>query len=226
MKPGGRVDEQAEPAERALPFEPGHEIVRAAGRARASSRARTRPDGGRTGGRRRPRRARSAPPARPSRRCTGSGCCGRPGRSRSTRTSTLEGCRSACVVGVDLDPALREERGRSSRRRGPRARFLGGLPISDASVAIASDISDSTDLAPPAARAPRRRAGPAAPPGRARHPRRARRGRVFGLARLVSGSARRRDSSSCRVRSALPASPFRHAAAGGDPRRPRDRPAR
>ena len=116
---GRRVDEQAEAAERALPLEPRDEVVgqpdpleRRAEHELAGvedERVRRPP----------PRRARSAPPARPSRRCTGSGCCGRRGRTgrRGRRRSTAAGAPRRTGRSRSCP---RRGSGRSSRRRGPR----------------------------------------------------------------------------------------------------------
>ena len=113
----------------------------------------------------------------------------------------------------------RRDRGKSSRRRGPRGDFRGYHLWT--LVAIASDI-DYRRAPPPPARAAQA-PGPPAPPDRARPARRARRRRALRpRRRLVSGSAGAASVVLEPVRSAMPASPFRTPLPGGDPRRARD----
>ena len=225
---GGRVDEQAEPARASSSPRAAPRGRRGAGCARASSRARTRPGGGRTDAR--PSTSTSSVSSSCSTLTSMNGyrLLWKTRKNRSTRTSTLDGWSSDVVVRVDLDPALGEAAG--DRRVGedhgailrPRLRIrrtlLRSAPLW---------LSRQHRAAAPAQRARgAAAAGPASPPDRSsRCSRSLGAAALFGLGRSSSpeparggGRARRpssrpcpcsRSARSCRRRSAASTSPGR-----------------
>ena len=127
-EPGGRVDQEPEPPERALALEARDEVVgqadpleRRAEHELAGVQDERRP-------RPRPRRAPSGPPAPRARRCTGSGCCGKRGRSgRRGRRRSKAGAASRRTGRSRSGPLSRAAQ--SCGRRGPRGDSTAGSPL-------------------------------------------------------------------------------------------------